>query len=299
MKIPQNIEVIEVGPRDGFQNIAAWIPTETKLTIIEDLITAGFKKLEITSFVHPKAIPQMADASTILETILKKYGNAVTAIVLVPNLYGARRAIELGAHEITYVISASEHHNLENTRQTIASSVEALKEVCTIKGSTKVRLAIATTFDCPFAGKTPYKSVIDLIEAGLNAGVDEIALCDTIGTANPIQVESTLAEILPRYPLDFILHLHDTQGMGLANVITAMQSGIFRFETSVGGLGGCPFAPGAAGNIATEDLVNMLHEMNISTGIDLKKLIDVSRTIETNLALPLTGHMVHTGGCKK
>lgn len=296
MKLPAQVELIEVGPRDGLQNIATWVPTETKLEIIDALAASGIKKIEMTSFVHPKAIPQMADAATVLSEAKKKYQGKVTCIALVPNLFGAKKAIEAGADAITFVISASERHNLENTRQTVEQSLTALAEVCRLKGNVQARLVIATAFACPFAGVTPPRAVLRIIEAGLKAGVDDIDLADTIGTANPCHTETLLTEVLRQYPnYPFILHIHDTQGMGLANTLTALTLGFTRFEASVGGLGGCPFAPGAAGNIASEDMVNMFHQMGIKTGVDLEKLLLAARLVKEKLPVPLSGHMVNVG----
>ena len=293
MNLPKMVQITEVGPRDGFQNLKDWIPTENKIAIIEQLAAAGFKRIELTSFVHPKAVPQMADAAEILTTIKAKYAGQLQCIALVPNLFGAKRAIELGADEITFVISASEAHNLANTKQTVEQSLAAFADVCKIKGNTVVRLSVATAFTCPFAGNVPPENVIRIIEAGKQAGADDIMLADTIGTANPLQIEKLLTLLIPSYGKDFVLHIHDTHGMGLANVLTCLQLGISRFETSVGGLGGCPFAPGAAGNIATEDLVNMLQGMGIDTGINLQQLIAVAKQVSKFSPVPLSGHLQH------
>lgn len=299
VKLPSSVEIIEVCPRDGFQNIKTPIPAATKIEIIDRLIDCGFQWIEATSFVHPKAIPQMADAAEVLQAVKSKHAGKVGLIALAPNLFGAQRAIEIGADAITFVISASEKHNLENTRQTIEKSLTAFAEVCKIKGNCKIRLAVATAFDCPFAGAVDPRQVISLVDAGLAAGADEVMLADTIGTATPLQMEALLNPIMAKYPrISFILHIHDTQGMGLANVMTALNLGVTRFETAAFGLGGCPFAPGAAGNIATEDLVNMLHKMNIATGLDDEKIVAVARFIEEKLALPPLGHMARIASCR-
>lgn len=292
MKLPKQVEIIEVCPRDGFQNIKEAIPTATKIEIIDRLVECGFGVIEATSFVHPIAIPQMADAAEVLQSVKKKHGDRAQFVALAPNLFGAKKAIENGADGITYVTSASEDHNVANTKQTVAQSVAALEEVCKIKGSAKVRLAVATSFDCPFAGKVPTEKVVSLVEAALDAGTDEIVLADTIGTATPLQVEELLMALTRKYPdFPFVLHIHDTDGMGLANVVTAMNLGITRFETAAFGLGGCPFAPGAAGNIATEDLVHMLHKMDISTGLKYNKIVETAHFIEESLHISPVGHM--------
>lgn len=299
MKLPQSVEIIEVCPRDGFQNIKTPIPTETKIEIINKLIDCGYKAIEATSFVHPKAIPQMADAAEVLQTVKQKHGDKVQFIALAPNLFGAKRAIEIGADEITYVTSASEAHNLENTKQTIEQSLTSFAEVCKIKGDRKVRLAIATSFDCPFAGKVSPEQVAKLVDFALQAGADEIVLCDTIGTATPLQLEELLNHLFDKYPdFPFILHIHDTNGMGLANVITAMHMGMTRFESAAFGLGGCPFAPGAAGNIASEDLVHMVHKMGINTGLNYEKVIEVAHFIEKSLGIVPIGHMSRVACCQ-
>lgn len=299
MILPQSVEVIEVGPRDGYQNIKEWIPTETKLKIIDALVAAGFQHMEVASFVHPKAIPQMADAADVLSAVKARYPD-LTTIALAPNLYGARKAIELGVKQITFVISASERHNLENTKQTHEQSIAAFQQVVKIKGDVSIRLGIATSFDCPFTGRVPVQKVMQLVEAGLEAGADGIYFADTVGSANPVQVEEFLEIIQAKYPvLPITLHLHDTCGMGLANVMVALRMGVRRFETAIGGLGGCPFAPGAAGNIATEDLVNMLHQMGVATGLDFERLMLATRLTQNSLPVQLTGHMVRKAAVSK
>ena len=299
MNLPKNVEVIEVCPRDGFQNIKMPIPTELKIEIIDKLVECGFRWIEATSFVHPKAIPQLADAAQVLKTVKERHADKVGFIALAPNLYGAQRAIEAGADAITFVVSASERHNLENTKQTIEQSVAAFTEVCKIKGDRKVRLAVATAFDCPFGGTVAPEQVQKLVETGLAVGADEIVLADTVGTATPLQMEALLSLLAIKHPqLPFILHIHDTQGMGLANVLTALQIGVTRFESATFGLGGCPFAPGAAGNIATEDLVNMLHKMGVATGLNYEKIMRVARCVEDRLGILPGGHMARIAFCQ-
>ncbi|HWR41493.1 MAG TPA: hydroxymethylglutaryl-CoA lyase [Patescibacteria group bacterium] len=302
MKLPKSIEIIEVCPRDGFQNIKEQIPTNLKIEIIDKLVGCGFTTIEATSFVHPKAIPQMADAAEVLQTVKQKHGDKVKFVALAPNLFGAKKAIENGADGITFVTSASEAHNLANTNQTIKQSLEAFAEVCKIKGDCRVSLDIATSFDCPFDGNVAPEQVAKLVSFALNAGADEIVLCDTLGTAAPLQVEALLNHLLAKYPnYPFSFHIHDTNGMGLANILTALNRGMKRFESAAFGLGGCPFAPGAAGNIATEDLVHMVHKMGINTGLDYEKVIEVAHFIERNLGIAPVGHMarVACGSTKK
>lgn len=300
MNIPNQAEIIEVCSRDGFQNIKTPVSTPEKIAIIDQLAACGFSWMEATSFVHPKAVPQMADAAEVLRAVKKTHGDRVKFIALAPNLYGAERALEAGADALTFVISASEQHNQANTRQTIARSLGALAEVCRIKAGRKVRLAVATAFECPFAGTVAPEEALRLVESGLAAGADEVVLADTIGTASPCQVEALLSRLAEKYPqVDPVLHLHDTQGMGLANVLTALQLGVSRFEAAAFGLGGCPFAPGAAGNIASEDLVNMLHKLGAATGINAARLTAAARFIGSSLGLPALGHMARVAACRE
>lgn len=296
-RFPAAVEISEVGPRDGFQNIKEWIPTETKLAIIDRLLACGFKKMEVTAFVHPKAVPQMADARDVLSEVKRRH-NGVTLTALAPNLKGVVNAIAAGADEASYIISASERHNFENTKQTIDQSLDGLAEVCKLGGDTKIVLALPTAFNCPWTGKVPAANVIKIVRRGRELGITEFGLGDTIGSAHPFQVQELLAELQLTFPgLGFSLHLHDTRGMGLANIFAAMQVGASRFETSLGGLGGCPFAPGAAGNIATEDLVNMLDGMGVQTGIDLGKLLKAVFFAQEVLPAPLASHMASAIAC--
>ncbi len=300
MKLPQSVQIIEVGPRDGFQSIKEWIPTELKLQIIDSLIEANFKKIEITSFVHPKAIPQMRDAKDIVQTLLQKYSDKdVEFVALVPNLFGAKAAYELGVKEVTYVISASESHNMANVKRTPTQSFEGLEELKNTLPNLKINLAIATVFGCPYEGDISIEQVKWMVKKALHVEVDSITLADTIGVANPKQMQSVLNELKKDFKdVDFALHLHDTRGMGLANVLSALQCGVSRFESALGGLGGCPFAPGAAGNIASEDLVNMLENMDIKTGVKLEKLLDVVQTVKNKIKPILTSHMAYVDSCK-
>jgi hydroxymethylglutaryl-CoA lyase len=297
MNLPESVEITEVGPRDGLQNIHEWIPTETKLELIGRLINCGFKKIEVTAFVHPKAVPQMADAKEIVASLKSTHPETVLS-VLAPNLRGVTDALEAGADIVNYIISASERHNFENTRQSIDQSLERLAEVCRVKGEKKVCLALPTTFVCPWTGVVPFENVEKIIAKGLEYGVDDIGVADTLGSANPRHVYATVSRLRDRFPgCNMVMHFHDTRGMGLANVIAAMQAGATRFESSVGGLGGCPFAPGAAGNIATEDLVNMLEEMGITTGISLAEVMQTAYRAEEVLPVPISSKMAVAVKC--
>ncbi|EAX47437.1 pyruvate carboxyltransferase [Thermosinus carboxydivorans Nor1] len=293
MEFPSRVEVVEVGPRDGFQNIKTFIPTAVKLQIIAQLIAAGVRKMEVTSFVHPKAIPQMADAAEIASTVCAKYQEAdFVPLALVPNLVGAKNAYRCGIREVAYVISASEKHNLANINRTRDQSLVELASITSELPDLKVRLDVATAFGCPFLGRVDDGLVLSLIEAGLQRGISTVVLCDTIGVANPKQVYNLVRAVQNAFPnIPLGLHLHDTRGMGLANTLAGLAAGVTSFETSVGGLGGCPFAPGAAGNTATEDMVNMLQAMGVATGIDLDKCLAVVQTVRDHIQAELTGHM--------
>ncbi len=299
MDFPKSVEIIEVGPRDGFQSIKEWIPTELKLEIIDRLIESNFKKIEITSFVHPKAIPQMKDAKEITQKLIQKYKKTdVEFVALVPNLFGAKVAYELGLREVTYVISASEAHNMANVKRTPAESFEGLRELREQLPDIRVNLAIATVFGCPYEGDIAIEQVKWMVKQALHVEVESITLADTIGVANPLQMHAVLSELKKDFKdINFALHLHDTRGMGLANVLMALECGVNRFESALGGLGGCPFAPGAAGNIASEDLVNMLENMDIKTGVKLDKLLNTVKIVQEKIKPILTSHMAYVDSC--
>lgn len=291
MGITDKATIVEVGPRDGFQNIKEWIPTQTKLEVIGSLLEAGFKSIEITSFAHPKAIPQMADAREVVAAVRgeKPQGDLN---VLVPNLTGAKAAWESGLTSVTYVLSVSERHNQENVRRTVEQSLDELLKIRKEIPGLHVKADLATAFGCPFVGKIATGQVLEVMEKCLKLGVSEICLCDTIGIANPRQTEELLREVASSFPgTPVSLHFHDTRGMGLANIATALRQGYRVFEAAVGGLGGCPFAPGAAGNVASEDLVNMLEEMGFNTGISLERLLETTRIIKEKITPGITGHM--------
>ena len=295
--LPAKVEITEVGLRDGFQSIKEWIPTGIKREIAELLIACGFRKIEATAFVSPKAIPQMADAAELLQGLKQAHPDVCLA-ALTPNLKGVTNAIAAGADEVTYIVSASERHNQENTRQSIAQSLQGLHDVMQVKDAASLYLAIPTAFICPWTGKVPHDNVLRIIEHGLSAGVDSFGVADTIGAADPRMVAELATLLHERFPQASIgYHFHDTRGMGLANVLAAIQSGATRFESSIGGLGGCPFAPGAAGNIATEDLVNMLDSMGIQTGIDREALLRAVYRSEELLPVPLAGRLGKAFSC--
>ena len=290
--MPTSVTINEVGPRDGFQNVATFIPTSDKIAIIEQLIDAGLKDFELTSFVSPKAIPQLADSAEVCRVILEKYGSAINASALVPNLKGAQSAWEAGIREIACVISVSTSHNKANINRTHEESLAELAKIVESMPGMKVRVDLATAFACPFEGWTPVEAVTLLTEKVVQLGIQKIVLADTIGVATPDRVFQLSADIKKAFPaIDFSLHIHDTRGMGLVNTLSGLVAGITTYETSIAGLGGCPFAPGAAGNTATEDMVNMLAGMNIKTGVDLAKLIAVVGLVSEKIDSKTNSHM--------
>lgn len=291
-QFPSSIKVIEVGPRDGFQNVKTFIPTPDKIELIEALISAGIKDFELTSFVSPKAIPQLADAGEVCRNIIGKYGDRINGSALVPNLKGAQAAWEAGIREVACVISVSPSHNRANINRTHEESLSDLAKMLDSLPEMTVRVDLATAFACPFEGWISVESVASLMERIHQLGIRKIVLADTIGVATPDRVHALSNYMRQQYPdTQFALHLHDTRGMGLSNTLAGMMAGITSFETSIAGLGGCPFAPGAAGNTATEDMVNMLHDMKISTGISREKLIDVVGMIAVKVDAPVNSHL--------
>ena len=289
--LPKRVEVIEVCPRDGFQNIQVPIPTSEKIALLDALAEAGFKTIEVTSFVSPKAIPQMADAADVMMDFKRKH-SAIEAMALVPNAKGAEKALRAGADTLNFVLSASESHNRENTRRTVEESLSELAAVCRIKEDKKVHVSVATAFYCPFEGEIAKEAVLKIIDRALLLGCKSLSIADTTGTAHPVKVHDTLSAVRKAYPKErIVLHLHDTQGMALANTLTALFLGYDAFDGAVGGLGGCPFAPGAAGNVSTEDLVNFLERLGVETGVNLPKILAIARDIPSRLGVPLCRHL--------
>ena len=296
--LPRRVIVTDVVCRDGFQDEARIIATTEKLALIVRLAQAGVRSIEATSFVHPKVVPQMADADVLIAHAPREHDVRYSA--LLPNLKGAQRAIAAGIDEIHLVVSASDSHNRANLNRTTAESLEQLAEVATYvrREAPAVTLVgtLATAFGCPFEGAVPIERLFWAIERFQAMGMEQIVLADTTGMANPLQVERTLRALRERFgALDLGLHLHNTRGLGLANAFAGLQAGVTRFDASLGGLGGCPFAPGATGNIATEDLVHMLHEMGIETGIDLDALIATARTLPALVGHPVDSFVVKGG----
>jgi len=296
MKPPERVTICEVGPRDGFQIEPEWIPTELKVDAIDRLSDAGLPRIEVTSFVHPKVVPQMRDAEEVMARIRRRPGTVYAA--LVPNDKGAVRAADAGVDQIHTVVSASESHNLANVNMTIAESLVKLEAVMRVAERAKLAVvsAISTSFGCPFEGDVPLARLERVVAALVDMGVRAISLADTTGMANPRQVGRVLEHLRPRFPgIEWILHTHDTRAMAIPNILAAMECGVTRFDSSIGGLGGCPFAPGASGNVCTEDLVHCLHAMGIETGVDLDRLIAAARRVQEIVGRALPGQVLKAG----
>ncbi len=290
------IFIHDVVARDGFQIEPDWIPTERKIEIIDRLSQTGVAKIEATSFVSPKAVPQLRDAAEVMAGIRRN--PAVTYVALVPNARGAERALAAEVDEIVLVVSASETHNRANVRRSVAESFAGFAEVfAALRGSgIGVVGAIATAFGCPFEGVVPEAQVLDCIGRYVALGVRGVTFGDTTGMANPRQVERLVGRASERFPgVELTLHFHNTRGMGLANVLAGIAAGVVHFEGCLGGLGGCPFAPGATGNVCTEDVVHMLQCMGYDTGVDLDRLLEASRRLEAIVGHALPGQVVKAG----
>jgi hydroxymethylglutaryl-CoA lyase len=300
--MPQpGVIVREVGPRDGLQNVSAFFPTDQKCAWIDAEFAAGVRHMQVTSFVPASVIPQFTDAEAVVAHALALDG--LDAGVLIPNAKGAARALDAGARHLGFVLSASESHNLRNVRRTVQQSLDEFRAVVELRRSdergrgVKLSGGVSTAFGCTIEGPIDEDKVIRLAETYLKLGADELNIADTVGYANPAQVKRLFRRVLDLADGAAVTaHFHDTRGLGLANVAAALDAGIRVFDASLAGLGGCPFAPGATGNIATEDLVYMLESMGLSTGIDLEKLIAVRRVIaETLPGEPLHGAVAKAG----
>ncbi|MBL0216105.1 MAG: hydroxymethylglutaryl-CoA lyase [Myxococcales bacterium] len=282
MKLPAKATIYEVGPRDGLQNEARQVPTVDKLKFIDALVSAGIRDIEITSFVSPKWIPQLADAAEVARGVQRPANVRMSA--LVPNRRGLDTALASGMREVAVFLSASETHNKKNVNKTIAETLAAFDEVIPVAraANVSVRAYVSTVYGCPYEGDVDPERSVALTGQLRDMGVYQVSLGDTIGVANPRQVEDVLSRVLAKHPPETVaMHFHDTQGTALANCLVGLQMGITTIDAAAGGLGGCPYAPGASGNLATEDVVAMLHSMGVETGIDLDKLTEASRTAAT------------------
>jgi hydroxymethylglutaryl-CoA lyase len=297
-ELPASVRIREVGPRDGFQNEPETIATADKVRLIDLLSASGLKRLEVTSFVRPDVIPQLSDAAEVLTAIERRDG--VSFSVLIPNQRGLERALELRDRfdEVSVFLSASETHNRHNVNRTIEESLNGLE--LTLEGAREAGLrcegVIATSFGCPYEGEVAPQRVFEIAERLAAAGCQEVGFGDTTGMANPRQVHEFFAAARERLRgVELTAHFHNTRGQGLANVVAALEEGVESFESSFGELGGCPVPPGSTGNVSTEDVVSMLHEMGVATGIELPRLLEASRAAQEVLGRPLGAHVLRAG----
>jgi hydroxymethylglutaryl-CoA lyase len=294
----EHVKVREVGPRDGFQNEPEVIPTDAKVRLIDMLTRTGLERLEVTSFVRADVIPQLADARDVLAAIDVPKGVALS--VLIPNERGLDNALELRDrfHEVNLFLSASETHNQRNVNRSVEESLAGIERVVERARAEGLRCegVISTSFGCPYEGHVPQERVFEIADRLAAAGCEEVAFGDTTGMANPVQVREFFTAAFDRLRgVELTAHFHNTRGQGLANALAAVDVGVRSFESSFGELGGCPVPAGATGNVATEDLVSMLHEMGFETGIDLGKLLDCSREVQEVLGRPLSAHVLTAG----
>ena len=292
----RRIHIQEVGTRDGLQMEAQFVPTADKIALIDALSATGLAKIEVTSFTSPTAIPALRDAEVVMREIVRAPGVVYTA--LVPNLRGAERAIESRTDELNLVMSTSETHNLANLRMTRAQSFAGLTQVVRAAQAAcvPVNVSLSCVFGCPMAGDVPVEGVLGWVQRFVNLGVQGITLCDTTGMAFPTQVASITRAARERWPgVEWTLHFHNTRGMGLANVLAAIHAGADRFDTSLGGLGGCPYAPGATGNVCSEEIVHALQLMGYDTGVDLPALIAAAQRLPALIGHDVPSQIVKAG----
>lgn len=288
MPLPERVTIYEVGPRDGFQTLPGFVPTTAKVAFIDALAESGLSKIEATSFVSSKWVPQLADAAEVMARIRRPVG--VHFAALVPNALGLEAALRAGVDEVAVFTAASEEFTLRNINATIDESMNRFRGVAgaALQYGVRLRGYVSTAFGCPYAGEVPVDDVVRVVEALLKLGCHEVSVGDTIGVADPVQVGEVTRRLQETVGLDRVaLHLHDTYGRGLANVMAGLEAGITTFDSSAGGLGGCPYAPGASGNLATEDLVSLLDRLGVRTGVDLQKVAEASRILEDWLGLEL------------
>ncbi|HEU4599807.1 MAG TPA: hydroxymethylglutaryl-CoA lyase [Solirubrobacterales bacterium] len=295
--IPRQVRIREVGPRDGFQNEPETIATEDKVRLVEMLARTGLRRLEVTSFVRADVVPQLADGREVLERA--EIPEEVSVSVLVPNERGLETALEVREKidEVNVFLSASETHNRRNVNRSVEESLTGLEHVLARATEEGLRCegVISTSFGCPYEGYIPFERVFEIARRLSAAGAVEIGFGDTTGMANPVQVGEFFRRAHEEVPAELTAHFHNTRGQGLANVLAALETGVDSFESSFGELGGCPVPPGATGNIASEDLVSMLHEMGIETGVDLDRLLEASRAVQEVLGRPLGSHTLVAG----
>ncbi|MEI7891682.1 MAG: hydroxymethylglutaryl-CoA lyase [Myxococcales bacterium] len=297
-QLPDRVSLYEVSPRDGLQNERLTVPLREKLRLVDALVAAGLRRIEITSFVSPKWIPQLADADDLCKHVFRPRGVALSA--LCPNVHGLERAKAAHLEEIAVFLSASETHNRKNVNKTVDNTLSAFAD--TISGAhdagIRVRGYVSTVWGCPYEGDVDPRKTLSIAQRLLAMGCYQVSLGDTIGAGTPLQTKRILTLLLADIPTEKLaLHMHDTRGTALANILVGLEMGIRDLDASVAGLGGCPYAPGAAGNVATEDLVYMLHGMGIETGVDLERLVEAGRAAEVIVGRPLPGK-VHNSGLR-
>ena len=291
--LPSRVTIVEVGPRDGLQNEKAVVPTPDKIAFVDRLTAAGHRAIEVAAFVSPKWVPQMGDAAEVFAGITRKDGVRYSA--LVPNRAGLDRALAAGVREVAIFAAASETFSRKNINQSIDESFATYRQVtdAAMQAGLRVRAYLSTIFGCPYEGAVDVQQVVTLTERLVQLGAYEVAISDTIGIAHPGQVSRLLDSLLSRVPVEQVaLHFHDTRGTALANVLAGLQHGVATFDSSAGGLGGCPYAPGAAGNLATEDLIYMLDGLDIETGVALDDVVAASRAIASAIGHPLPSRYV-------
>ena len=298
VEMPSRVRIREVGPRDGFQNEPETIVTAEKVRLIDLLSASGLRRIEVTSFVRPDVIPQLSDAEEVLAAVKRREGVALS--VLIPNERGLERALRQRERfdEVNVFVSASETHNRKNVNRSVEESLAGLERTLAAAGEVGLRCegVISTSFGCPYEGEVPPQRVFEIAERLVAAGCDEIGFGDTTGMANPRQVGEFFPAAQARLAgVELTAHFHNTRGQGLANVLAALEQGVDSFESSFGELGCCPVPPGATGNVASEDVVSMLHEMGVETGIDLPRLIEASRAAQEALGRPLGAHLLRAG----
>jgi hydroxymethylglutaryl-CoA lyase len=290
------IEICEVGPRDGLQNEPKLVSTETKVELINKLIDSGIRIIEAVSFVNKKVVPQMADAEDLMRLVPKREDVRYAGLVL--SRSGLERALHTDVDFLHVVTTTSDSFNLRNAKRTVDQAIEELTKVIEEGAVTKgVAGVLGTAFGCPFEGDVPLSKVLNVAESFLKAGCTEITLADTTGMANPLQVQNVVSAFHKQFGKDLTigLHFHNTRGLGLANILAGYQAGVTRFDSSIGGLGGCPFAPKAVGNVCTEDMVNMFKGMSVETGTNLESLVETAKWLERSMEKPLDGMLMKAG----
>ena len=296
MNLPKRVTIVEVGPRDGFQNEKQFIPTDQKIHIINALSCTGLKNIQATSFVHPRAVPQLADAEEVMSCIDRLPG--ISYRILTPNLKGVQRAIPFKPDKINLMMSVSESHNRANGNRSIEESLSDFERIVPMICEAGIAPVggMACTFGCPFEGKISIQQIERVVKRYIEIGIRAITLSDTIGSANPKQVYEIASHLKDRYPeVEWPMHFHNTRDLALANILAAMDAGMTEFDGAVGGLGGCPYAPNASGNIATEDLVNMMAELGIDTGVDLDSILQVAEMVKGLVSHPLYSSLAKAG----